>query len=95
MRDFVHINDVVEIYRRLLSSRFDGLINVGSGFGLSVNDLIGKAEAAFGRSLRVTHVERDEIAHSIACTETLIRAVGPTDFIPVDRYFVEQRVTNS
>jgi nucleoside-diphosphate-sugar epimerase len=95
VRDFVHIQDVVEIYRRLLASRFDGVINVGSGVGLSVSDLIEKAEAAFGRTLRLTYVERDEIAHSIACSAALIRAVGPKDFIPVDRYFVEQRVKNN
>lgn len=90
VRDFVHIHDVVEIYRRLLASRFSGVVNVGSGIGLCVSDLIGKAEAAFGRSLRSTHVERNEIAHSVACIDTLIDAVGPMNFISVDRYYQEQ-----
>lgn len=95
VRDFVHIHDVVEIYRRLLTSRFEGVINVGSGVGLSVGDLIEMAEATFGRKLRLTHVERAEIATSIASSDTLIRAVGPVNFIPVDRYFIEQRVKNN
>jgi nucleoside-diphosphate-sugar epimerase len=95
VRDFVHIQDVVVIYQRLLESQFDGIVNVGSGVGLSVSNLIEKAEAAFGRTLRLTHVERDEIAHSIACSDALIRAIGPKDFIPVDRFFLEQIATNS
>ncbi len=94
VRDFVHVRDVVEIYQRLLASTFSGVVNVGSGTGLSVSDLIEKAEMAFKRRLPVSYVERNEIDHSVARTDALLKAVGPMKFRPVDQYFQEQCKAN-
>ncbi len=94
VRDFVHVRDVVEIYQRLLASTFSGVVNVGSGTGLSVSDLIEKAEMAFKRRLPVSYVERNEIDRSVARTDALLKAVGPMKFRPVDQYFQEQCKAN-
>lgn len=94
VRDFVHIRNVVEIYQRLLTSSFCGVVNVASGKGLSVSDLIVKAETAFRRRIQVEHVVRPEIDRSVACIDTLVRAVGPMEFNSVDKYYLEQYTAN-
>ncbi|MCJ2048966.1 NAD-dependent epimerase/dehydratase family protein [Methylobacterium sp. J-070] len=50
VRDFLHIDDVSEAF--LAAVAYDGLhkvMNVGSGRGLSVNQIIAELESAFGR----------------------------------------------
>lgn len=94
VRDFVHVRDVVEIYQQLLASSFSGVVNVGSGTGLSVSDLIKKAEMAFKRRLQIAHVERNEIDSSVACIDTLLGAVGSMEFFSVDQYYQEQCAAN-
>ncbi len=94
VRDFVHVRDVVEIYQRLLASTFAGVVNVGSGTGLSVSNLIEKAENAFNRRLQVSYVERNEIDCSVARIDTLLAAVGAIEFYSVDRYFQEECAAN-
>lgn len=94
VRDFVHVRDVVEIYQGLLASTFSGVVNIGSGTGLSVSDLIEKAETAFKRRLQVAYVERNEIDCSVARIDTMIAAVGPMEFFSVDQYYQEQCAAN-
>ncbi len=94
VRDFVHVRDVVEIYQRLLDSTFSGVVNVGSGTGLSVSDLIEKAEIAFKRHLQVAYLDRNEIDRSVARIDTLLAAVGAIEFSSVDQYFQEQFTAN-
>jgi UDP-glucose 4-epimerase len=94
MRDFVHVRDVVEIYRRLLESQFSGVVNVGSGKGLSVNEVIEKAETAFRRHLQIAHIQRNEINYSVACIDTLIKVIGPMEFMSIDQFYQEQCLTH-
>ena len=50
VRDFLHIDDVSDAF--LAAVTYDGphkVMNVGSGLGLSVNQVIAELEAAFGR----------------------------------------------
>jgi UDP-glucose 4-epimerase len=94
VRDFIHIQDVVEIYRRLLTSSFSGVINIGTGTGISLNELIKKAEIAFECKLRITYIERNEINHSVANINKLLAAVGVMNFSPIQLYFQEQSIVN-
>jgi UDP-glucose 4-epimerase len=95
VRDFVHVRDVVEIYLRLLDSNFSGVVNVGTGIGLSVSNLIEKAEITFNRRLKVAYVKRNEIERSVARFDVLQEAVGAIEFYSVDQYFREQCATNN
>lgn len=94
IRDYVHILDVVEIYQRLLESSFSGVVNVASGSGLSVSELIQKAEMAFKRRLQIAYIKRNEIDQSIANINTLFAAIGPMEFYSVNQYFQEQSKVN-
>lgn len=87
VRDFVHVVDVAEIYRRLLESTFTGVVNVGSGSGLSVNEVIKKAEKSFGQRLNTVNIPRNEINCSVACISKLTEAIGPIRFVSVDQFY--------
>jgi UDP-glucose 4-epimerase len=87
VRDFIHISDVVEIYLKLLQSSREGVVNVATGEGISVDQLIEMAQSIFQRRLNIAHVRRDEITHSIACTDLLKRTIGDYSFKKVGSYF--------
>ncbi len=40
IRDFIHVDDVCKIYNYLLKSKYSGVIDVGTGVGHSVNNII-------------------------------------------------------
>ena len=40
IRDFIHINDVVNIYKKILNNKKQGIIDVGSGYGIKINNII-------------------------------------------------------
>lgn len=87
VRDFIHIDDVVEIYLKLLQSSCEGVVNVGTGEGVSVWQLVEMAQSAFQRPLRVLHAERDEIERSVADTTLLAHHIGLHSFKTVASYY--------
>ena len=40
VRDFIHIDNVVQCYQQILKNKNTGIIDVGSGFGIKVIDII-------------------------------------------------------
>lgn len=56
VRDYVYVGDLVEAIAQLLACRNgSALLNIGSGTGTSVNELVRLVEEALGRSAVVTH----------------------------------------
>lgn len=56
VRDFIHIDDVVEATRRLVNLPQDsGTYNLGSGIGFSINRVRRIVEAATGAELQAVH----------------------------------------
>jgi UDP-glucose 4-epimerase len=54
VRDFLYIDDMVEVCARAISAdRMEGTFNVGSGVGYSLNQLAGIVERQCGRPLEV------------------------------------------
>ena len=43
IRDFIDVEDVVKVYKVLLSKKFEGVIGIGTGKGISIKNLIKKA----------------------------------------------------
>lgn len=70
-RDFVHVDDVVDAFARALAWRHHGCeaVNVGSGRGVSVAELVEIAVRASGRDVAVRFANRErpgEIADVVA-----------------------------
>jgi UDP-glucose 4-epimerase len=78
IRDYVHIGDVGSAVARLVFSRVDcGVVNLGSGSGHTVVDLLGVVSETIGRAPIVEYVPRrrhdvDAIVLNIAKLRSLI-----------------------
>lgn len=56
LRDYVFVDDLNDLIETLAASAdADGVFNVGSGVGVSVNAMAAAVERALGRSLRLKH----------------------------------------
>ena len=42
IRDFIYIKDVVKVYREIIKTKSEGIIDIGSGFGIEIHDIIKK-----------------------------------------------------
>jgi nucleoside-diphosphate-sugar epimerase len=49
VRDFLHVADVGDAFAALLDSGVEGAVNVGSGEGVAVADVVGRIAAVVGR----------------------------------------------
>lgn len=95
VRDFIHIYDVVEIYSRLLHSKFEGLINVGTGIGTSISSVILAAEQIFRGNLNVRHITQNEIDYSVANTDYMLQKIGIIHFRSIERHYLAGRSSSN
>jgi UDP-N-acetylglucosamine 4,6-dehydratase len=42
IRDFIHVNDVINCYQKILKSNKNEVLDIGSGYGVKINDIIEK-----------------------------------------------------
>ena len=82
IRDFVHLNDVVACYRRLLGLRGLPTVNVGTGEGTSVRSIVDAVRLQ-GHRLNTTSVRRNEIRVSTADVSRLSEVVEVERFVKV------------
>jgi UDP-glucose 4-epimerase len=89
VRDFIHISDVCQIYKKLLKSSYCGVINVATGRGYSVKSII---ETLHNQSINfaINNVVRNEINGSVASISKLEAVTGHYDFIDVNDYILEK-----
>jgi nucleoside-diphosphate-sugar epimerase len=72
VRDFIHVEDVAQILLHLRGIEpLSGVINIGTGTGVSIGALIRRAEEKYERKLRIDYYKSKEVKHSIANIEKL------------------------
>lgn len=86
VRDFLHISDVVAAL--LAAASYQGeerLFNVGSGQGLSLNQLVSLLEAELQRSLEVHYLPARgfDVPTNVLCIERAQRCLGWSPHVPV------------
>jgi UDP-glucuronate decarboxylase len=57
LRDFIHIDDVITTLSRLILDSHNGVVNIGSGIGTKVSDVVKRIEGALGRKALVTYTD--------------------------------------
>jgi len=84
IRDFIHIDNVVMIYRLLLDTKNINVINIGTGKGTSVRNIIDFLKNR-GLFLKTTTITRKELKISTADTQQLTKIYNQ-QFIQVEEY---------
>lgn len=84
IRDFIHIDDVVEIYAQLLETKVK-VLNIGTGNGVSIKSLLDFLHYR-GIDLKVKNIQRDELKVSIADIKLLKDRVGKESFNKLEDY---------
>lgn len=78
VRDYLHIEDVAEAHVYALESDFRGVLNIGSGVGHSVLDVVSELERVSGRSVEKIFCEqrRGDPATSVASGKLASTEIG-------------------
>jgi len=85
IRDFIHIDDVVNIYSKLLSMKDIKIINIGTGEGVSIKTILDMLKNS-GFELKTNNIERDELKISTADNSLLFDLVGRYCFKNMEQY---------
>jgi UDP-glucose 4-epimerase len=86
VRDYIHIDDVVTIYERILKTDISsGFYDVGTGKGVSLIGLIKKLNL---KKENIVHKKKfiTEISRSIANNKNLIKKIKRIEFQTIDDY---------
>ena len=83
IRDYIHIYDVVEIYKLILNLKYKGLINISTGIGTSTKSIIEIAENHYKKKLKIVNDKSNDIKVSIGSNNLLRKKLNYNNFIDV------------
>lgn len=89
IRDFIHIDTVVDVYRRLLMTHELPIINIGSGRGSSVRNVLDFLKN-HGIHLHTQNITRDELKISTADNTIMTNLLHHHDFLDIETYLLDQ-----
>lgn len=89
IRDFIHIEDVVEIYSKLLNIKDIPILNVGTGEGNSVKNIIDFFYN-HDKKLKIKNICRDELKISTADNRLLIEKLQKEKFVSIENYIKKE-----
>ncbi|SFV53031.1 UDP-glucose 4-epimerase [hydrothermal vent metagenome] len=89
-RDFIHICDVVEVYRTLLEHKINAsILNLGRGINMSVANLLEFLEEN-GIKVKTKSRARNELRTSTANISKLLKIIGEREFIQIKDFLLEK-----
>lgn len=56
IRDFIHIDDVVSAFHKVLEKNVTGTFNIGTGVGTNLNRILNLLEEAIGKKALIKHI---------------------------------------
>ena len=90
IRDYIHIQDVVSMYIKILEEINMPVVNIASGNGISVRSILDFL-ANKGIKIKAKDLNRNEIKISTACVEQSKRALGDNKtLINVEEYILSK-----
>ena len=85
LRDFIHLTDVAEIYKKFLINQYEpGVYDVGTGNGVLIKNLVDFLE--FNKNKIINKNNISQMNKSIANTEKLKKSIGNYEFKSVEKY---------
>ena len=89
-RDFIHICDVVQVYKRLIEYKVNvSILNIGRGIDMSVNELLEFLKEN-GIYIKTRSRARNELRTSTADISKLLDIVGEREFIKIKDFLLEK-----
>ncbi len=90
-RDFIHIDDVVKVYKVILNENINApILNIGRGIECSVGELISFLESR-GIYIKTRNKLRDELKRSTADISKLLNIMGEEEeFIKLKDYLLKE-----
>ncbi len=89
IRDFIHIDDVVKVYTKLLMIKEIEKINIGSGRNTSIANIIDFLKNQ-GINIKTNNINRDELKVSSADITKLLFIMGDMNFQKVEDFLFHQ-----
>jgi len=89
IRDFIHINDIVSIYKKLLDLKNVKILNIGTGHGSSIKGILDFLEHN-GINIKIKNIFMDELKTSTSDARLLYEIIGTKEFINVEDYLKQE-----
>ena len=89
IRDFIHIEDVVSAYVQLLNVDNIPILNIGTGDGTSIKNMIELLKLN-NVNIKVKNINKDEIKMSTADNSLLMRTLDINNFTKIADYLLEK-----
>lgn len=89
IRDFIHIEDVVDIYEKLLNKKNIKTLNIGTGMGSSVKSIIDVLNK-YDINIKTQNIFRDELKTSTANSRLLNKLIDKHTFLKVEDYIKKE-----
>jgi len=89
LRDYIHIDDVVFIYKQLLNMQSIPLVNIGTSNGKSILYILNILKEN-GIYIKTKSILRDELKVSIANNRLLLSILGKYKFYKLENYILSQ-----
>ena len=86
VRDYIHINDVISCYKLMLKSNAHGVINVASGKGESVKNILDFLIVKGFNKFNIKHHKKLEVEMSVANINKLSDIIDCNNFINILDY---------
>jgi len=85
IRDFIHIDDVVSVYMRLLELKDINILNIGTGSGSSIKGILDFL-VNNGIKIETKNIFRDELKTSTSDARLLSEVTNKNDFMQMEKY---------
>jgi len=89
IRDFIHIDDVVDVYVKLLDLKDVKVLNIGTGLGSSIKGILDFLSHN-GIEIKIKNTFRDELKTSTSDARLLYETIGKKDFIDIESYLKKE-----
>ena len=89
IRDFIHVQDVADIYVKLIDIKNVKVLNIGTGIGKSVKNII-KSFKKYDANVSAKYIFLNEIKTSTANIEILSKLLNKKSFIQIEDYIKQE-----
>jgi len=89
IRDFIHVQDVADIYIKLIDIKNVRFVNIGTGIGKSVKNII-KTFKKYNANINTKNIFLNEINTSTANIEILSKLLNKKSFIQIENYIKQE-----